>query len=83
MPSRRNTPLDRYELFGWDYEQINPLTEEEFAWYLRWARKTPGALLALACGTGRLVCRLAEAGSAVTGLDLSDTMLGIANGLKR
>ena len=70
--------LKRYELFGWDYESHSPLAEEALAWYRLWARRTGGPLLALACGTGRLLCRLATAGSEVVGLDLSDGMLALA-----
>jgi len=70
--------LKRYELFGWDYEIVNPLTAEEVGWHATWARRTGGPLLGLACGTGRLLCRLAEAGFEVVGLDLSNTMLRLA-----
>ncbi len=70
--------LKRYELFGWDYESVNTLTDEEVSWYEMWARRISGPLLGLACGTGRLLCRLAKAGFNVVGLDLSDTMLSLA-----
>lgn len=71
-------PLKRYELFGWDYARYSPLGEAEVAWYLKHARETGGAILGLACGTARLLCRLAEAGFDVTGIDLSEMMLAIA-----
>ncbi len=32
----------RYELVGWDYEAVNPLSDEEVWWYQMWARKTGG-----------------------------------------
>lgn len=35
-------------------------------------------MLGLACGTARLLCRMAEAGFEATGLDLSETMLDLA-----
>ena len=70
--------LKRYELFGWDYEWHSPLTDEEVSWHAMWARRTGGPLLGLACGSVRLLCRLAQAGFDVVGLDLSDTMLGLA-----
>ena len=73
-----NTDLKRYDLFGWDYETVNPLTEVEAAWYRTWAERTGGPILALACGTGRLLGRLAAAGFDVTGLDLSTNMLQLA-----
>lgn len=70
--------LERYERFGWDYERHNPLSEAEVAWHLRWARATGGPVLGLACGTARLLCRMAEAGFEVVGVDLSGTMMELA-----
>jgi ubiquinone/menaquinone biosynthesis C-methylase UbiE len=68
----------RYKMFGWDYEFFNPLTNEEINWYRKWAQSAQGPLLGLACGTGRLLCRLAKDGHDVIGIDLSDTMLSLA-----
>ncbi len=73
-----NVDLKRYEMFGWDYESVNTLTDEEVSWHEMWARRTTGSLLALACGTGRLICRLAELGFDIVALDLSETMLSLA-----
>ena len=70
--------LRRYNRFGWDYAKYSPLGEAELAWYLRHARETGGPVLGLACGTGRLLAKLAEAGFDTTGLDLTETMLAIA-----
>lgn len=70
--------LRRYELFGWDYALINPVDDRAVEWYLGWARSSGGPVLELACGTGRLVCRLAGAGFEVTGLDLCRQMLDVA-----
>jgi len=70
--------LKRYDLFGWDYESVNPLTETEVAWHRLWAQRTRGPVLGLACGTARLLCRLAQEGFEVVGLDLSDAMLALA-----
>ncbi|MHC4473952.1 MAG: class I SAM-dependent methyltransferase, partial [Planctomycetota bacterium] len=70
--------LTRYERFGWDYHDINPLAEREVAWYRRHARESGGPVLELACGTGRLLRALAEDGHDVTGLDLSKAMLALA-----
>jgi SAM-dependent methyltransferase len=74
----KSADLKRYDLFGWDYELHNPLTDQEAEWYIRYARETGGPVLALACGTGRLLLRLAEAGFEVAGMDLSPTMLDLA-----
>ena len=52
-----DTDLKRYELFGWDYESVNKLTDAEVGWYEMWARLASGPMLGLACGTGRLLCR--------------------------
>lgn len=45
--------------------------------YLRYARRTPGEILELACGTGRVTIKLAENGHSVTGIDLSPHMLDV------
>lgn len=70
--------LKRYDLFGWDYESINPPTDAEVDWHLSWARRTGGPVLGLACGTGRLLGRLAMAGFETVGIDLSEAMLARA-----
>jgi SAM-dependent methyltransferase len=68
----------RYDAFGWDYTSLNPLEERAVAWYRRHAAEVGGPVLELACGSGRLLVALAEAGHEVTGIDLSDTMLALA-----
>lgn len=73
-----NVDLKRYELFGWDYEYINPLTDKEVAWYVRFAEKTGGPILEFACGTARLLVSIARAGFDIDGIDLSTGMLEIA-----
>jgi SAM-dependent methyltransferase len=69
------TDLRRYELFGFDYDRYNPPEPRATAWYLRWAGRTPGPVLELACGGGTLLLPLARAGHDVTGLDLANGML--------
>jgi SAM-dependent methyltransferase len=54
------------------------LNEDEISWYKNYAHKAGGPILELACGTGRLLIKLAEAGFDVTGIDLSDKMLEVA-----
>ena len=73
-----NMDLKRYNLFGWDYELINPLTPQEIDWYVRFAGKTGGPLLGLACGTARLLVALAWASFEADGIDLSTSMLEVA-----
>lgn len=46
--------------------------------YLCEARKTPGPVLELGCGTGRVLVAIANAGIEVYGLDISESMLQIA-----
>jgi SAM-dependent methyltransferase len=70
--------LKRYELFGWDYEYINPLTDKEVAWYLKFAKETEYPILELACGTARLLVSIAKAGFEIDGIDLCKNMLTIA-----
>jgi SAM-dependent methyltransferase len=74
----QHADLKRYELFGWDYAAVNPLTEAEVAWHVMWARRAGPPVLVLACGTGRLACELARAGFPTVGLDLCDAMLALA-----
>ena len=74
-----NTNLKRYQLFGWDYDHFSPLNENEINWHKSHAHKTGGPILELACGTGRLLSKLAGIGYDVTGIDLSSKMLEIAN----
>ncbi len=50
----------------------------DVAFYRRFARRTGGPILELACGTGRVAIPLAEDGFEVTGVDLSPHMLAIA-----
>lgn len=71
-----NDPI-RYNQFGWDYELLNPLGDLELSWYRRFAVEVGGPILELACGTGRLLVKLAEAGHQIDGIDISETMLKI------
>ena len=70
--------LKRYTKFGWDYEIVNPMDDKKREWYINHARSNDGPVLELACGTGRLLVTLAEAGLECDGLDLCDEMLAIA-----
>jgi len=70
--------LKRYELFGWGYELINPLSDKEVGWYVKFARELNGQVLELGCGTGRLLVEIAKYGFDVEGIDLSKSMLEVA-----
>ena len=50
----------------------------DIPFWLNQARKFGGPILELACGTGRVSLPLAKAGFAVTGVDISDSMLAEA-----
>jgi SAM-dependent methyltransferase len=70
--------LKRYDRFGWDYDDVNPPEPDAEAWYLGSVSRTGGPVLELACGAGKLLPVFAGAGHEVVGLDLSETMLGLA-----
>ena len=57
----------------WDISLPDVEAEERF--YVEEARKAGPAVLDIACGTGRLVIRMAEEGFSITGLDFSPAML--------
>lgn len=50
----------------------------ELQFYLHQAARAAGPVLELGCGTGRLTIPLAEDGVAITGIDLSEAMLALA-----
>src|SRR5437762_13971843 len=57
-----------YDIEDKGYYDDYPLTEQ-------WARLLGGPLLDLACGTGRMVLRMAELGYLVTGVDIAPEMI--------
>jgi SAM-dependent methyltransferase len=70
MPPRN--PFDRFaRLYDWEHDKY--LVDIDV--HLGFARRFGGPVLELACGTGRLVAPLAQAGFAVTGVDSSEPML--------
>jgi len=54
--------------------------EDDVSLYVALSEEYPGPILELGCGTGRVASRLARAGAAVTGVDLSPAMLEVARG---
>ena len=65
-----------HDALAWEYDyRHNKLTPGELEWYLKYARRTGGPILELACGTGRLLIAVAQAGYRIDGLDLSGAML--------
>lgn len=69
-----------YQTFAELYDELfDPAMTQQWLDFVR--RELPdqsGEVLELACGTGRLAVLLAKAGYHVTGLDLSDNMLALA-----
>jgi SAM-dependent methyltransferase len=67
---------------------INPLrdgrhydalkTQDDIAFYLAYAQQAAGPVLEIGCGTGRVTIPLAAKGVAITGLDVSSSMLAEA-----
>ena len=54
--------------------------EGDVAFFVELASSTPGPILELGCGTGRVAIALADAGHHVVGLDRSSAMLNVAAG---
>jgi ubiquinone/menaquinone biosynthesis C-methylase UbiE len=55
-----------------------PQIAGDIAFYAMLARESGGRVLELACGTGRVTLALAEQGSDITGVDISEGMLTMA-----
>jgi SAM-dependent methyltransferase len=70
--SRVKNPFDAFaRLYDWEHDRY--LLDVDV--HLGFARRFGGPLLELACGTGRLLGPLAQAGFAMTGVDSSPAML--------
>jgi SAM-dependent methyltransferase len=69
---RGSNPFDQFpRLYDWEHD---PYTVDVDI-HVGFARRFGGPVLELACGTGRLLAPLAQAGFAVTGVDSSGPML--------
>jgi ubiquinone/menaquinone biosynthesis C-methylase UbiE len=60
------------------HHQPPPPIVGDVAFYRRLAHEAAAPVLELACGTGRIAVALAESGIDITGIDVSDGMLAIA-----
>ena len=60
------------------YDLETEQNKNDIPFYIEYARKADGLALELACGTGRIVIPMAEAGIKVWGVDISKEMLKIA-----
>jgi SAM-dependent methyltransferase len=66
-----------YNDFAELYDEISMGLEGELEFYLKETRKTKGKALEVACGTGRILLPLLEAGVDIEGFDLSIKMLEV------
>jgi SAM-dependent methyltransferase len=70
--TRPENPFDRYaRLYDWEHDQY--VVDVDV--HLAFASRFGGPVLELACGSGRLLAPLAQAGFSVTGVDSSSAML--------
>jgi ubiquinone/menaquinone biosynthesis C-methylase UbiE len=75
------TEMDDFGYYAETYDESVPDWPGEMAFYTGFAEvanKKGQSLLELACGTGRVIIRLAQSGLKVVGLDLSEKMLAVA-----
>jgi SAM-dependent methyltransferase len=70
--TRSRNPFDQFaRLYDWEHDQY--LADVDV--HLGFARRFGGPVLELACGSGRLLAPLAQAGFEITGIDSSPAML--------
>ncbi len=70
--------MNTYDPFARYYDADFRDYLDDLPFYRELARRTGGPILELMCGTGRVLLPLAEAGYAITGVDISPAMLAIA-----
>ena len=65
-----------HEILAWEYDYRNhAIAPGELEWYLTYVNEAGGALLELACGSGRLLIPIAKSGHEIDGVDNSTAML--------
>jgi len=62
----------------YDYDHVGQPMMEDVPFYIEYAKETGGPILELACGTGRVLIPIVEAGFTIHGLDISENMLCVA-----
>jgi ubiquinone/menaquinone biosynthesis C-methylase UbiE len=70
--------MDEYDVIAPFYDIEHARFDEDVDMYRNFAELSGGAILELACGSGRLMIPLAEDGYEVTGVDSSQKMLALA-----
>jgi len=81
MPANPTTlDLARYERYGWYYDALTAgqFRPGEAEFYLHWARQSGGPVCEPACGAGRVLSVLYQAGLECWGADASAAMLALA-----
>lgn len=72
----RNPGMRVYEELAEFYDLVYS-DEYDLEFYLREAKNARGPVLEIACGTGRILLRLMQAGIPASGIDLSEGMLAV------
>src|SRR5947209_4722541 len=70
--------MSDYDLIAPFYDIEHAEFDEDLDLYRNYAELCFGPLLELACGSGRLLFPLADAGHEITGVDASEKMLSLA-----
>jgi SAM-dependent methyltransferase len=67
-----------YDFVSEFYDHVVPYrNRSDVAFYVEMAKTSPGPVLEIGCGTGRILIATAQAGNSVVGMDLSKRMLDI------
>lgn len=64
---------------AWVYDTLSSPYDEDLPWYSDLTTRLHGRVLELACGSGRLLVPIAQAGNEAVGLDVSPDMLELAH----
>lgn len=70
--------MSEFDVFARFYDADYGDFQDDLLLYRGFAQRTGGPLLELACGTGRLLVPLAQAGYEITGVDISPALLAVA-----
>jgi SAM-dependent methyltransferase len=73
----KESAVPEYIDYAQFYDHDHQGTVPDLEFYLDYARQCGSPVLELACGTGRLLVPMAEAGFAMSGVDLSKNMLAV------
>ncbi len=69
--------MEYYNKFAELYDEISTGVKGDLEFYLKEAKKANGSVLEVACGTGRILLPLLEAGVDIDGFDISNKMLQV------